>query len=80
MAYSEVMQSSQWNHFWSVKVLLSVLQVQLFTFYLYVKYNFVEYFYFYLSSFFSNLNYRSLLFKLNYVMIISNGRHSNYIL
>ena len=33
------MQSSQWNIFWSVKVLLSVVKVQLFTFYLYFKYN-----------------------------------------
>ena len=43
------LKSSQSNHFWSVKVLLSVFQVQLFTFY---KYIFCEYFYFYLSSLF----------------------------
>ena len=43
--------------FWSVKVLFSVLQTELFTFCLYFQYNFSEYFYLYLSSFFLSYLY-----------------------
>ena len=59
MVIGDVSQSSQCYNFWSVRVLLSVLQVQLFTFYLYFRYNFFlvlllvafsQYLYFYSST------------------------------